>query len=271
VLRPFRDDVAIFVAPTYVLLVRSRGGLKPKPLTERSLRVEPENAGGWTAALAALDVELEQPIWRGANARVVISDHWVRHDVLPWSVELAKDSERLAHARYLLASTYGDVVEQWSVALSDASPRAPRLISAIPAELLSEIKRIAASHDLRLRSIQPNLVVAYNLWRHRLPRAAAWFTTIDEGYLVALHVRDGQCDRVRSVRISDDWTVELGRIQTLGRLGRNRPAEGPVLVDAPQSVRTRATDRDAAVVWLRHGVAKGGTLARLAALRETHA
>jgi hypothetical protein len=271
VLRPFRDEVGIFIAPTSVLLVRSRRGLRPKLLAEHSVRVEPETTGDWTAALVALDTELADPTWGDANVRVVISDHWVRHDVLPWSVDLAKESERLSHARYLLSSTYGDVVEQWSVALSDAFPRSARLVSAMPTELVDEIERIAAAHELSLQSMQPHLVVAYNLWRHRMPRAAAWFATIDEGCLVALHVSDGRCDRVRSVRISDDWTVELGRIQTMGRLGQNRPTEGPVLVDAPRSVRARATDPEASVVWLEHEGAQVGTLARLAALREAHA
>ena len=119
-LRPFRDEVAVFLAPSLVLLVRSRGGLTPKPLAEHAVQVEPANASDWSAALAALDAEIGQSTWREANVRIVVSDHWVRHDVLPWSVELAKESERLAHARYLLSSTYGDVVEQWSVALSDA-------------------------------------------------------------------------------------------------------------------------------------------------------
>ncbi len=270
-LRPFRDEVGVFIAPSCVLLVRSRGGLTPKLLAEHSVHVEPENAGDWSAALAALSAEIGQSTWRDANVRIVVSDHWVRHDVLPWSVELAKESERLSHARYLLASTYGDVVEQWSVSLSEALPRAPRLVSAIPAELVEEIMRIAEAHGLKLRSIQPHVVVAYNLWRHRVPRDAAWFTTIDEGYLVALHVSDGHCDRVRSVRISDDWAVELKRIQTMGRFVQSRPAEGPVLVDAPRSVRVRTVDHDESVVWLEHDAPQAGTLARLAALREARA
>jgi hypothetical protein len=271
VLRLFRDEVGVYLAPSLVLLVRSAGGSSSKPLAEQSIEVEPATAGDWAAALGALNAEIAQPTWRGANVRIVVSDHWVRHDVLPWSVELAKESERLAHARYLLTSTYGDVVDEWNISLSEALPRAPRLVSAMPTKLVEEIVRIASAHELKLRSIQPHVVVAYNLWRHRVPRAAAWFTTIDEDYLVALHISDGHCDRVRSVRISDDWTVELKRIQTMGRLVQSRPAEGPVLVDAPRSVRARSTDRDESVVWLEHEAAQVGALAKLAALREVRA
>jgi hypothetical protein len=268
--RLFPEEVGIFVGPSKVLLVKTRG-MKAKCVAEQAVTVGAGHPGDWAPALAALDAELEQGSWGKARARIVVSDHWVRYEVLPWSVELSKETERLAHARFLLSATYGDMVEQWAVTLSEAAPGAARLVSAIPESLLAELKATVSAHGLKLLSLQPQLVVAYNLWRHRLPRAAAWFATIDESSLVAMHLSEGRCDRVRAVRISDNWGLELKRIQTMGRLAQSRPAEGPVFVDAPLAVRMMAGPQRAEVEWLESEPKPSGTLARLAALRETHA
>jgi hypothetical protein len=271
VLRLFPDEVGILIGPSRLLLVKMHLGLKPKCLLEQSLTVPGGSASNWTPALEALGQELADGKWQKARARVVVSDQFVRYEVLPWSIELSKENERLAHARYLLSSTYGDLVEQWTVALSDAAPGASRLVSAMPASLIDDIETVTTASGLTLASLQPQLVVTYNLWRHRLPRAAAWFATIDEGSLVAMHLRDGHCDRVRAVRISEDWGIELKRIQTMGRLAQSRPAEGPVFVDAPMCVRMMANEQREAVEWLEGEAQPTGTLARLAALREAAA
>lgn len=268
-LRLFPDEVGIFIGPSKILLVKTHLGLKRKVVSEQTVVVDDRQPGQWAKALEALQSELADDRWRNARARVVISDQLVRYEVLPWSVELGKEAERLTHARYLLSSTYGEVVEQWTVALSDAAPRAARVVSAIPTTLLDEIKSLMTASGLTLVSVQPQLVAAYNLWRHRLPRAAAWFATIDDSSLVAMHLRDGHCDRVRAVRISDDWGLELKRIQTMGRLAQSRPAEGPVFVDAPMCVRTMANEQNAAVEWLQSEPQQTGTIAQLAALRES--
>ena len=228
-------------------------------------------AGDWTAALEALDSALDADTWHRARVRVIVANQWVHYESLPWSIELAKDAERLAHARYLLEATYGDAAEQWTVALSEAVPGAPRLVSAMPTSLVEELDRIMQRHALRLVSLQPQLVAAFNLWRRRLPSSAAWFATIDQSSLVAMHIRDGRCDRVRAVRISDNWALELERIQTMGRLAQSRPAEGPMFVDAPQRMRSLATDRMGSVQWLEVEPNRSSMFARLAGLREAHA
>jgi hypothetical protein len=270
VLRPSRDEVGIFIGPSKVLLVKMRGRLKPRCVAEQVIRIDAGNPGDSALALDALTHELSHDVWHNSRVRIVVSDLWVHYDVLPWSIELSREAERLAHARFLLAATYGEVAEQWAVALSAAAPGASRLISAMPQALLADLKGIGALHGLKVVSVQPQLVVAYKLWRHRLPRSAAWIATIDESSLVAMHLRDGRCDRVRAVRISDDWASELQRIQTMGRLAQSRPAEGPIFVDAPLCIRAHAGQEHAAVNWLEGSSQPNGTLAQLAAMREAY-
>jgi hypothetical protein len=268
--RLFRDEIGILIGPSRVLLVKIRGGLRPQSVAEQAVTCKPEASGGYGAALERLAEELTAEPWQKANVRVIVSDQWVRYEMLPWSVELSRDSERLAHARYLLAATYGELADSWTVAIGDGPPGAPRLVTAMPTELLTELQVMTSARGLKLVSVQPHAVVAYNSSRHRLPTEPAWFATMHEGSLVAMHVSEGRCDRVRSVRLSDDWEVELYRIRAMARLAQSRPAEGAVFVDAPLHVRILAREGEASVTWLENEQAGVGTLARLATLKEVH-
>jgi hypothetical protein len=249
----WRDEVGIFVGPGKVVLARMRRGIRPTCVAEQGVSVDNPHAGNWQPALAALKDQLDNKLWQNANARIVLSDHWTRYAVLPWAPQLTRDAERLAHARLILAHTYGNSIDQWTVRVCESPPHTPAVISAVPNELLRELTDALGSHRLRLVSLQPHLIVAYNAWRDHLPDTAAWFASVDDGSLAAMHLTNGRCDRVRSVRISDDWTVEIRRIQTMGRLAQNRPAEGRVYVDAPPWLRAVAGNSNAALEWLDDG------------------
>ena len=246
----WRDEVGIFIGPTKVVLARMRRGMRPKCVAEQGVSVESTHCGNWRPAIDELQRQLANDLWQSANLRVVVSDHWARYAVLPWSPELTRPEERATHARMILQEIYGDAVDEWTIGTSDSPPRTAAVISAISTRLVDELHRITSDNSLRLVSIQPHLVVAYNGWRDKLPESAAWFASIDEGSLAALHVTNGRCDRIRSVRLSDDWTVEMRRMQAIGRLAQDRPAEGKVFVDAPMWVRASADVGSEALEWL---------------------
>lgn len=246
----WRDEIGVFIGPAKVVLARMRRGLRPKCVAEQGVSVDVANSGDWQPAITALGQQLANELWQNANVRIVVSDHWARYAMLPWSPELVRPAERMAHARMILDSTYGDVADSWTISLSDNPPRTASIVSAIPTQLLDQLHTALASHKLNIVSLQPHLIVAYNGWRDKLPDSAAWFASIDDGSLAALHITDGRCDRVRSVRISDDWGAEMRRMQTMGRLAQGRPAEGQVFVDAPSWLRDEADTNNAALKWL---------------------
>ena len=251
----WRDEVGIFVGPGKVVLARMQRGIRPRCTAEQGISVDNAIPSEWRPALEALDEQLKNKLWQGARVRVVVSDHWARYAVIPWSSRLTRDSERLAHARLVLSNTYGDLIEEWTLCMSQSKPNEPAIVSAIPRDLLRDLNDLLPPRNLQLKSVQPHLIVAYNSWRDRLPATASWFASIDDGSLAAMHLTDGKCDRVRSVRISDDWSVEIRRIQTMGRLAQSRVTEGRVFVDAPAWLRNVADRSNAAVEWLDDGQA----------------
>jgi hypothetical protein len=246
----WRDEVGVHLAPHRLCMVRLKRGLRPASLHEHDQEVINERPNDWTAALTALEGMLAQPQWQGALLRVVVADSWARYAIVPWVGALSSTSERVGHARQLLASTYGDVVSDWEVKLSDAPPESPRVACTIPAALLEGLRTLCTRQAVKLISLQPHLVAAYECWRDRLPSEGGWFVTVDEGTLAAARIGRTGWDRVHSVRIGSDWTRELKRLQTFGRLASASPEEGTVYVDAPLPWRQAAGATAADLQWL---------------------
>lgn len=245
----WRDEIGVHLAPRRLCMIRMKRGLRPTLQQEHEEEVTNERPNDWMAALQALEGKLAQPEWQGALLRVVVADSWARYAIVPWVGALTSGSERIGHARQLLVSAYGDAVSDWDVRLSDAPPESPRVACTIPVAFLQDLRALCARQNVKLISLQPNLVAAYECWRHLLPDGG-WFVTVDEGTLAAARIGSTGWDRVHSVRIGADWTRELKRLQTFGRLANANPTEGEVFVDAPLAWREAAGAVAQDLQWL---------------------
>jgi len=268
----WRDEVGAYLSPHRLCLVRLRRGARPKPVAEHEQRFEAGESHSWEPALAAFAALLQQPPWQAARMRIVLADHWARYVIVPWSSALRSDEERLAHGREVLSGAYGDAAAGWEVRVSDAPPGAPRVACAMPSGLITGIREACAAHGGTLLSLQPQLIDAYGAWRHCLPQSKSWFVTLEQGSLAAARLGRHGWDRVHSVRLGVDWTRELRRLQTFGRLARNRPEEGQVYLDAPRSWRTLAVGTSGTDVgdlqWLEEPSVPVTTLQRLGRARR---
>jgi hypothetical protein len=267
----WRDEIGIYVSPHKLALTRLARGVRPKSTGAANWSNELLQDTHWSASLAALDATLAKPEWQGAVARLVVSDHWVRYAMVPYSAALNSAAERLAHARHVLTDIYGEIVADWTVSLGKARPGAAHVVCAVPAALLDELHAILMRHKIPLRSLQPQLVCAYNHWRAQLPNSGAWFVSIEQGSLAAARLGLAGWDRVHNVRIGADWTVELHRLRTFGRLASAQAQEGRVYVDAPAALRIAAGTSGPDLVWLEESQAGESTTSRLEFMRRHQA
>ena len=264
----WRDEIGIHLSPARVCMVRLRRGLKPSLIAEYDHALTGKPGTDWVAPLNHLASLLAKPEWQQAVARVVVADTWVRYAVVPWTDTLNSAAERVAHARQLLVSAYGEAVQEWELRLSEAPPQTTRVACAIPADLLLQIRTLLSSQRIRLVSLQSQLTFAYENWRHGLPGSGAWFVTIGEGTLAAARLCQRGWDRVHLVRIGQDWTRELKRLQTFGRLASANPEDGAVYVDAPQAWREVAGETVQNLHWLESEENPMSTLPRLSRVRR---
>ncbi len=236
----WRDEVGAYLSPHRLCLVKMRRGVHPQLAAEHEQRFEGVADEGWNRPLEALGALLAQEPWRASRIRIVLADHWARYAIAPWVAALGSNDERVAYGKQLLASLYGDAVAGWEVRISDAPPRMTRIVCAISGELIAAVRASCLAHGCKLLSLQSQLVASYAAWRHALPEANAWFVSIEPGSMAAARVGAHGWDRVHVVRIGTDWTRELKRLQTFGRLASHAPQEGKVYVEAPQAWRESA-------------------------------
>lgn len=253
----WRDEISIHLAPRQFRLLRLGRGLKPRVLARSEMTVDTRDYATWEPALAAIGHCLGDLTWQSANARVVLSDHWVRYAIVPWSDELRGHDERLIQARYALADVYGDLVADWTVRLSDCAPGDSQIACAMPTALFSALSDLFELRRLRVIALQPRLIAAFNRWRSSLPRSGAWFVSIEEGSLAAVRIALDGWDRVHVVRIGPDWSLELKRLQTFARLAGAKSEDGRVFVDAPSCLRDVAGTDHPALHWLQDAEVTG--------------
>ena len=263
----WRDEIGAYLSPHRLCLVRMQRGVKPVPAATHEQHLAPSGVS-FGPALEAFASVLAQPTWAGTRTRIVIADHWARYAIVPPVATLSSAQERLAYGRQLLAGLYGEAVEGWELCISEAAPNSTRVICAVPGELLTGLRAACAAQRSPLVSLQPQLIAAYETWRHRLPSGNAWFVSIEQGSLAAAHLSDCGWDRVHGVRIGPDWLRELKRLQTFGRLAGNSREEGKVYVDAPVAWREVVAASPAAadateLEWLEESSEALTTLQRL--------
>jgi hypothetical protein len=263
----FRDEVAVYVAPRKLALVRRSRGLRSRVVESAEVVV----AAGVDGVFARLAEIVAAPEWQNAVARVVVSDHpWACYGVVEWPKVRLDAAARLAHARYVLGDTYGEAVADWTVTLADNPPGRPSVACAVQPTLCASLEAALTPARLQLVSLQPRLIVAFNHWRSQLPSDDAWFVSMDEWSLSAVHVKNRGWDRVYMARLSSDFQAELERLKSFARLTKAAGAQGRMFVDAPIWMRGGASS-NAEIEWLEGTPGEGGQAHEMALLQRLSA
>jgi len=119
-----------------------------------------EALAAWRPAVDALGRIL--PMHKGDTASVVLADQFVRYALLPWSETLKTHEQWLAFARHRFTSIHGPVANDWEIKFAGTAPGGPRLACAADRELIAELGEHFTANGVRLVSVQPFLVAAFN-------------------------------------------------------------------------------------------------------------
>ena len=135
----------------------------------------------WRPQLEALSTELARRKSRRLRCRVVLSNHYVRFQVVPWhdTMQSGHDRARLARAQY--RSVFGEVAEDWEICLETTAYGMPVLACAVERALLSALGAIAAR--AHIDSVEPHAAAAFNRWRRELPAEHFRLAVLEPGRL----------------------------------------------------------------------------------------
>lgn len=254
--RLWRDQLRIALAPDRVVLVRVSGGLAPKVLAKTNVPVVGTQAeGGWKPALETLaKVLLADRQWQNAQTSVVLSNYFVRYQLIAWSDEIDSDEEREAYVRANFAQVYGESVADWAFAVSETGRGAAWLAAAIDRPLLTQLEESIAPSRSKLVSVSPHLMPAFNAARRDIKRRDAWLVQVENKKLLLGLILGGHWQSIGSRQVSDeawqqDLPVLLDREWRLKGIGN---APRTVYVSAPEATQA-ALDGEGKWIfhWLR--------------------
>jgi hypothetical protein len=205
----WRDEVRIALAPERVVLARVARGLRPKLIASEVVPCVAAEARDWRTCIDVLRQTLEAPRWHSAAATVILSNHFVRYALVPWSEHLVTDAEKAAWVRHHFEELYDAPAAPLEYRWSDEQPGQPCVASAVDAEFLNRLRTTLEAASLRLQSLQPYLMAAINRWRHELGKGPVWLVLPESGRLCVAALADGAWRSITSKSTGAQWQAEL--------------------------------------------------------------
>ncbi|MHC8380092.1 hypothetical protein [Pseudomonas sp. LB3P14] len=196
-----------------------------------------EGFHAWAVALETLDRLLAEHTRSGAELSVVISGHFSRFCLVPWSEQISSPAELLGFAQLCFEDLYGVPTQPWSMVLSAEPAGYDRVATALPQDLLTQLRTQVTGRGLRLRSVQPYLMAAFNHFDKSFDAGDFLFVVAEPVRSVLLLAREGRWAEVRSVGSSDSdaaLTALIGRENQLQASTSDRPLN--VYLHAPARI-----------------------------------
>lgn len=185
-----------------------------------------EGFHAWAVALETLDRLLGEHASAGAQLSVVISGHFSRFCLVPWSEQISSPGELLGFAQLCFEDLYGAPTQPWNMVLSAEPAGYDRIAAALPQDLLDRLRALVSGRGLKLRSVQPYLMAAFNHFDKSFDGGDFLFVVAEPVRSVLLLAREGRWASVRSVGCGDSdaaLAALIGRERQLQASSSERP------------------------------------------------
>ncbi|WP_019143018.1 hypothetical protein [Noviherbaspirillum massiliense] len=204
----WRDQLRIAIAPDRLLAVRISGTIRRQILDKQDISVSTQG-NDWRTALSALTDLLKQPAWQKADAVVILSNRFAVYQLLPWSGTALSAEEQLARARHVYAQSHGETADALELRISEGDLGEASLAAGVERELLASLREGFKASSVRLVSVQPYLMSAFNGFRNKLGRGALWFAVLEPGMMCLALLDRGGWQSLRVKQTSDNWFDDL--------------------------------------------------------------
>lgn len=172
--------------------------------------VELQSGDDWRGALGALP-EILKP-HRGSEASLVLADQFARYALLQHNDAVRTSEQWLALARHRFGALHGAVAADWEVKVTQTAPFGARLACAVDRELIAQLATTFVTTGVKLVSVQPFLVAAFNRIRKTVGNGSCWIVVEEPGRLTLALLQRGAWVAIRSRRSDERWRVVLPEI-----------------------------------------------------------
>ena len=163
----------------------------------------------WRAPSQALSEALRERGARLGRVDIVLSDHFVRYLLIPWSPGLVSDKERLSFARLAFKELYGDAADSWELCLDEQPAGEGSFACAVDRALVASLRDGVARAGGRLHSLVPALADRINRYRVALKAPQFCFVAAEPGRVSLAFRSKGAWRAVRSRRINEELAQAL--------------------------------------------------------------
>ena len=219
------DKLQIVLTPERVTITRQNGSFKPREIVSNTMPCTAPEQGehDWQPALRALQALLKQKGISNTSATVLLSNHFVRYQLISAQPDLSGYDEEQAFVGFSFAEIYGDEVSRWQLRWDSGLQLSPQVASAIDNTLIEQIESMLVVAGIKLNSLQPYLMAAFNYVRNLIDTSPHWFVLVEPGNACAGFMHGGNWQLLHSSRLGADWATDLPRV-----LGREFQMVGPI-------------------------------------------
>lgn len=231
--RLWNDRIEIALAPQRIALVRRRR-FTDKLIESRTLPCLPgEPATPWQGALEVLRRAVAEPLWQQAGAQVVLSNHFIRYAVVARPPAVRAAAEQVALVKHRFNATFGAIAQNWVIRTSQ-NGRESVLAAAVDQALIDGLRETLRVGGVRITSMQPLLMAAFNRLRNHIGQQALWYVLLEPGKVCIAGVRDGIWLATDTQRCGGNVIAELPRMIEQTALSHDVDLDSKkVIVDAP--------------------------------------
>lgn len=208
----WRNQLRVVLCPDQVVILGLSRGLRPKVMLQTILPCVPvSDQPNWQAALDAFAYWLGSYEMGKADIVVILSSHFVRYAVMPYSAELVGRTEEQALAQILFEEIYGDLTKQWKIEIGQGGYGDARLIAAVDTSLLDQITVLLKTSPLRLNTITPYLVTAFNRFCRQIPENGL-FAVAEAGQMQVIAIQQSQFSSIGRTPLQGKSAVQLSAL-----------------------------------------------------------
>lgn len=210
------NQLLVAISTESLALIHRVRGLSMRILEQKHQYFPQENmvpdtdAPIWQLAVTQLDGVLSSmKIVPNMQLKIILASDFVRYLSLPAQQVNMSQEEKLAYAIAAYHEVYGDSVDAWDVKLNDVAPRQPTIAAAIDKTLLHALSQLANKYQLKLVSVQPYLMSAFNALSNQIKNVSGYLVIVELKRLLLINLQKGHCQNLRTFSSSSDWQFEL--------------------------------------------------------------
>ena len=201
-----REQLLLSICPDRIGVVRRKPGWNKRrqPFDQGVIHVPQETAAeGGHRVLDTVERCIRECKIRNASAALILSNHFTRFALVPWSAQVKRSDEEATLARARFESQYGDM-SGWTIRLDSGRYGVARIACAIETEFLDQLHRLFDTHRIACPVVRPYFVAGWRRWHRQFGKADALFASAESQTVVLAAMKGGQWHSVRAVHGKDE-------------------------------------------------------------------